>query len=841
MSEIGILPEIEKELDAVAKKLDSVLKNAGATNGNHVDYATKIEKLTKKRDDLQTKIKDLKAQRKDSSKSVEVVALRKEIKELKRKANKLKEATQLADNIETSELQKTKAEQEKAKLLEELDRVKRKYAKNEEKLQKFNKKMNLLNDVANDTEKYIELLEKQHEVVTKQAAEATQRNEAIREETSNLHQALDLQQQLNEERKRSKEAVSTSGFSEEGERLSELIRESRAQLKKMKSVLKQSKEDKLESVPVVKGLTHSQSVNDVSSLHQAKPTKPLRLSQTAPPEKDFETSSMISDDGRSVESDYISDRERSSSISARFSIGSQRTRSSGNLRKTVARKNSDEHDHDVNKTKKIRNFFGVDSSTDLGSVGRKNSTGNTAYHAYRDKQLQLHSQQDGQNYYDDTGLVVFSDKKKSIIKGGTNDKLIDTLCFKQYNPGDEYWRSFLMTYATFTTTAYVFERLLTVFQMEVKDPEAPIEPKKVPLVLKMWMEEFPYDFAKPDDTTSSKLNALLEAVEKAEGQEANAKALRQQLKVISSSPSNKLTMRRGRSNSSGIGGGNVEPPALENLPKPVTPKGNDFTDFDTDEVGRQMTLLEMAVYKSIQPKELLKGAWQNKQHKEVLAPNITLMIQRFNLVSRWVQTCIVQSDKIKDRVQYLKTFLKIASYCLDINNYNAAMTILSGLRSSAVGRLKKTWGKLEIEHNKWYKSFERLCSILDSGENYRVLRQKLIDIDPPNPCIPYLGTYLSDLNMVEEGNPNTLDKPELINFEKRRRAAFVINETLKWQQTEFKFAPEGKIQGFLNKIEALSDDDLFKLSLVCEPREDKKSRRPYGTVAVRGIKDQNDE
>src|SRR5690349_7787359 len=63
----------------------------------------------------------------------------------------------------------------------------------------------------------------------------------------------------------------------------------------------------------------------------------------------------------------------------------------------------------------------------------------------------------------------------------------------------------------------------------------------------------------------------------------------------------------------------------------------------------------------IQPKELLKGAWQNKQHKETLAPNVTLMIQRFNQLSRWVQTCIVQSEKVKDRVQYMKTFLKIAS------------------------------------------------------------------------------------------------------------------------------------------------------------------------------------
>ena len=73
--------------------------------------------------------------------------------------------------------------------------------------------MNLLTDVAHDTEKYIELLEKQLSVVTQRATEATQQNDAIREETSNLHKELDRQQQLNEERKRSKDAVSTTGYS----------------------------------------------------------------------------------------------------------------------------------------------------------------------------------------------------------------------------------------------------------------------------------------------------------------------------------------------------------------------------------------------------------------------------------------------------------------------------------------------------------------------------------------------------------------------------------------------------------------------------------------------------
>ena len=81
----------------------------------------------------------------------------------------------------------------------------------------------------------------------------------------------------------------------------------------------------------------------------------------------------------------------------------------------------------------------------------------------------------------------------------------------------------------------------------------------------------------------------------------------------------------------------------------------------------------------------------SKKDRDVNAPNIVAVIKRFNLVSTWVATEIVKAEKLKDRIQLVKNFIKIAHECKNLSNYNAVMEILSGLQNSAIYRLKKTW------------------------------------------------------------------------------------------------------------------------------------------------------
>jgi hypothetical protein len=51
---------------------------------------------------------------------------------------------------------------------------------------------------------------------------------------------------------------------------------------------------------------------------------------------------------------------------------------------------------------------------------------------------------------------------------------------------------------------------------------------------------------------------------------------------------------------------------------------------------------------------------------------------------------MIQKD-VKMRGKMLKKFIKIASECEQINNFNTCMAILSGLNNVAVQRLKSLW------------------------------------------------------------------------------------------------------------------------------------------------------
>jgi son of sevenless-like protein len=88
-------------------------------------------------------------------------------------------------------------------------------------------------------------------------------------------------------------------------------------------------------------------------------------------------------------------------------------------------------------------------------------------------------------------------------------------------------------------------------------------------------------------------------------------------------------------------------------------------------------------------------------------------------------------------------------------------------------------------------------------------------VDPP--CVPFLGVFLTDLVFIEEGNKDMLNG--LINFDKRRKVAYVIREIQQYQQTPYCLMAVPEIQSLLLSPDEVTDDDLYKLSLELEPRK----------------------
>jgi len=189
------------------------------------------------------------------------------------------------------------------------------------------------------------------------------------------------------------------------------------------------------------------------------------------------------------------------------------------------------------------------------------------------------------------------------------------------------------------------------------------------------------------------------------------------------------------------------------------------------------------------------------------------MIKQFNLFSNWVSCALVTQACKDDRVETLKKFIDLLDELCALNNFNGMMEVLSGINSSSVRRMKKTFEGLDADYAKKFQKHEDLLSHKFS---YKVYRENLHKINPP--CVPYMGVYLTDLTFLSDGNPDNVDGG-LINFKKRRLIAEVIDEIQQYQVRYLKYERINCVQKWLISLQNMDDDTMYKWSRRVEPKD----------------------
>ncbi|XP_042193374.1 ras-specific guanine nucleotide-releasing factor RalGPS1-like [Callorhinchus milii] len=174
-------------------------------------------------------------------------------------------------------------------------------------------------------------------------------------------------------------------------------------------------------------------------------------------------------------------------------------------------------------------------------------------------------------------------------------------------------------------------------------------------------------------------------------------------------------------------------------------KSYDAVVFDVlkvtpEEFASQITLMDVPVFKVIQPEELSSCGW-NKKDKHILAPNVVAFTRRFNQVSFWVVREILTAHTLKIRAEILSHFIKLAKKLLELNNLHSLMAVVSGLQSAPIFRLTKTWA---LVSRKDKATFEKLNYLVSKEENYSRLREYIASLRMV-PCIPYLGLVFNKL------------------------------------------------------------------------------------------------
>ncbi|KAI9368575.1 ras guanine nucleotide exchange factor domain-containing protein [Aspergillus egyptiacus] len=247
-------------------------------------------------------------------------------------------------------------------------------------------------------------------------------------------------------------------------------------------------------------------------------------------------------------------------------------------------------------------------------------------------------------------------------------------------------------------------------------------------------------------------------------------------------------------------------------------------DFDPLEIARQLTVKESHIFCAILPEELLATEWMKKSGS--LAVNVRAMSTLSTDLAHLVADSILQFEEPKKRAAIIKQWVKVANKCLELNNYDSLMAIICSLNSSMISRLRRTW---EVLSHRTKSTLENLRGIVDVSRNYAVLRQRLQNHVPP--CLPFVGTYLTDLTFVDHGNPPLRSLPTedgemaVINFDKHVKTARIISELQRFQiPYRLTEVPELQawIQSELVRVRSNGEKSLqtfYRRSLVLEPRE----------------------
>lgn len=208
-----------------------------------------------------------------------------------------------------------------------------------------------------------------------------------------------------------------------------------------------------------------------------------------------------------------------------------------------------------------------------------------------------------------------------------------------------------------------------------------------------------------------------------------------------------------------------------------------------------------------------------------------LLEGKFNYQMASHQVLVVKGPGVRAKI--LSRWLDIALECRRLKNFSSLKAILSGLQSSPIHRLKKTWAVVSKDSREAFDVLSELFSQEKNQQNTRQLlmkegtskysqgsKRKKTEQNLVLGVVPYLGTFLTDLMMIDTAYPSKV-RGDLINFEKRRKEFEVLAQLTLFQKAAATyFVPEDTaLQEWLDNVPILSEHESYELSCQVEPVE----------------------
>ncbi|XP_044526182.1 ral guanine nucleotide dissociation stimulator-like 3 isoform X2 [Gracilinanus agilis] len=268
-------------------------------------------------------------------------------------------------------------------------------------------------------------------------------------------------------------------------------------------------------------------------------------------------------------------------------------------------------------------------------------------------------------------------------------------------------------------------------------------------------------------------------------------------------------------------------------------KGPELLDFGVDEIAEQLTLMDMELFSQVCLWECLGSVWSHRDRAGGLgsAPSVRATVAQFNAVTGCVLSSVLAGPSLPPphRAQRLEKWIFIAQRCRELRNFSSLRAILSALQSNPIYRLKRSWGAVSREPLSMYRKLSNIFSDENNHLNSReILSQEeatlispeeetapgvppLFQKVPPGP-IPYLGTFLTDLVMLDTALPDLLEG-DLINFEKRRKEWEILSRIQHLQRrcVAYNLLSRPPVLAAFRAQRPLSEEQSYRLSRVIEP------------------------
>merc|ERR1712088_461293 len=438
-----------------------------------------------------------------------------------------------------------------------------------------------------------------------------------------------------------------------------------------------------------------------------------------------------------------------------------------------------------------------------------------------------------------------------FIKAGTMEKLVESLASDTGELESTYINVFLATYRTFASPKQVLN-LLTERYEQLAGAGAPdrVEQYRRTLrqALHVWLDQFPEDFMEPPNFPClSHFESFCRRV--MPGSELDSKVQRKG-KVI------RKEAREGRRSS--------DSPLIQMLQEPhgpdrrrerytksqslphllPSPSYSDILDISTKHFAQQITAMDNELFKRVIPHQCLGSVWSSKS-RERDAATVVATIEQFNAVSyRVISTVLIDSEaRPSQRAQVISAWVDVAQELRVLKNFSSLKAIVSGLQSNPIFRLKKAWQAVSREKLEMFEELARIFSEDNNAVAQRELLvregtakfaetagekdqhlQKVLQKHVENSraisygTIPYLGTFLTDLTMIDTAIPDVVNDG-LINFDKRRKEFEVLAQIklLQGAANAYTIERDPKFSKWFDSILIMDEREAHELSCQVEP------------------------